>query len=152
MVWTPRVTVAAVVERNGRFLLVEEDDAGRRVVNQPAGHLEAGESLIQAVRRETLEETGWDFEPTALVGLYRWVHPTRGLTFLRACFAGALTARHPDRPLDPDILTTVWLDRAALARRPLRSPMVLRCVDDYLAGRRYPLDLLADLPAETPGP
>lgn len=136
-----------MVEENGRFLVVEEIDAGQRVFNQPAGHLERGENLIEAVIREVREETGREFTPEALVGLYRWVHPRRGLTFLRATFCGR-TGQAPANPaLDPDIIATHWMSRAELAARPdaLRSPLVLRGIDDYLAGRRYPLSLLADV-------
>ncbi|MCG5536641.1 NUDIX hydrolase [Ectothiorhodospira mobilis] len=147
MTWTPRVTVAAIVEREGRFLLVEERADGRRVLNQPAGHLEEGESLLQATVRETLEETGRAFTPQSLVGLYRWRHPQSGLTFLRVAIAGEVGERVPGSCLDPDILETHWLPREHLAREPagLRSPLVLRCIDDYLAGRHHPLDLLVDL-------
>ncbi|WP_018952426.1 NUDIX hydrolase [Thioalkalivibrio sulfidiphilus] len=146
--WTPRATVAAVVERDGRFLMVEEQVDGGLRLNQPAGHLEDGESLLQAVIRETLEETAWHFRPEALVGIYRWRHPG-GETFLRFAFAGAVHDQDGTRTLDPDILRTLWLDRDTLVteRARLRSPLVLRCVDDYLAGRRYPLALLQDLPS-----
>ncbi|MBK1690792.1 NUDIX hydrolase [Ectothiorhodospira mobilis] len=157
MTWTPRVTVAAVVERDGRFLLVEEQADGRRVFNQPAGHLEEGESLLQATARETLEETGRVFTPQSLVGIYRWRHPQSGLTFLRVAVAGEVGERVPGSCLDPDILDTHWLSRETLAREPdgLRSPLVLRCIDDYRAGRRHPLELLVDLgpaPGAQPGP
>ena len=147
MVWKPDVTVAAVVEREGRFLCVEERASGRIVVNQPAGHLEDGESFLEAIVRETLEETGWHFTPTAVVGLYLW-RPTHGArSFLRVAFAGELGHHEPERPLDHGILRVRWFDReqiAAPAAR-LRSPLVLRCVDDYLAGARYPLDLIRHL-------
>jgi len=147
MTWKPNVTVACVAEHAGRFLLVEEREAGRAVLNQPAGHLEEGESLLEAVMRETFEETGRTFRPSALVGLYRWVHPGSGLTFLRAAFAGEIGAQDPDARLDPDIVANHWLDREAMLASGLhlRSPLVLYCIDDYLAGRRYPLDLLSDL-------
>jgi ADP-ribose pyrophosphatase YjhB (NUDIX family) len=148
MIWKPNVTVAAVVERQGRFLIVEEDADGKRVYNQPAGHLDEGESLIKAVTRETLEETAWHFEPTALVGVYRWKNTHTGITYLRVCFTGACHDEEAGRSLDEGIVQAVWLSRdelTALGSR-LRSPLVLRCVDDYLAGRRYPLDLLVDMP------
>lgn len=147
MVWAPHVTVAAVAERDGRFLLVEEHRGGRDVLNQPAGHLEPGESLLQAVVRETLEETAWEFVPHGLVGLYRWVHPDNGETFLRATFHGELTRWHSQRELDPDISRTLWLDAGELAAAAsrLRSPLVLTAVQDYLAGCRYPLALLREL-------
>ena len=147
MIWTPRVTVAAVVERDGRFLMVEEQTRDGLVLNQPAGHLEDGESLLDAVRREVLEETARPFEPSAVTGLYRWRHPGSGDTYLRVCFTGEVGDELPGRPLDADIERTLWLDHAALTADPrrLRSPLVMRCIDDCRAGRRHPLDLLADL-------
>ncbi|MDX1252809.1 MAG: NUDIX hydrolase [Gammaproteobacteria bacterium] len=144
--WKPHVTVAAVIEREGRFLMVEEESEGRIVYNQPAGHLDEGEGLITAAIRETLEETAWRFEPSALVGLYRWRHP-QGKTYLRACFSGACHGHDPSRTLDTGILRAVWLTRDELLANPahLRSPLVMRCVDDYLAGKRYPLEIIGDL-------
>lgn len=146
-VWKPRVTVAAIIEENGRFLMVEEQDAGQRVFNQPAGHLESGESLTDAVIREVREETARLFTPEALVGLYRWIHPQKGLTFLRTTFCGRVTERNSDAELDPDIIDTRWMSRDELTarRESLRSPLVLRSIDDYLAGQRYPLSLLIDV-------
>jgi 8-oxo-dGTP pyrophosphatase MutT (NUDIX family) len=149
MVWKPDVTVAAVIERDGRYLLVEERIRGRLVLNQPAGHLEDGEGLVDAVIRETLEETAWQFTPEALLGIYQWRSP-RGHTTLRFAFTGSVQAYDPDRPLDPPIVTTHWLEREEIAQRSarLRTPLVLRCIEDYLAGRRLPLDALtADLTA-----
>jgi 8-oxo-dGTP pyrophosphatase MutT (NUDIX family) len=149
MVWTPRVTVAAVVERDARFLVVEERVDDRIVINQPAGHLEEGEDLPDAVRREVLEETGWRFEPSAIIGiyLYRRPHPVR--TYLRVCFAGRVSSHEPGRPLDPEIVRVAWHTRAEIAARQgeLRSPMVLRAIDDYLDGFRYPLELLVAIRA-----
>lgn len=147
MIWAPRVTVAAIAEREGRFLLVEEYTNDGIRLNQPAGHLEQGESLIQAVIRETQEETAWTFEPRALVGVYRWQAYAGGPTYLRFCFSGICTHHNPSRPLDTGIRCLHWLDRDAMqaALAKLRSPLVMRCVDDYLAGKRYPLDLLCDL-------
>ena len=143
----PDVTVAAVVERGGRFLFVEERARGRIVINQPAGHLEDGESLVDAVVRETLEETGWQLRPEALVGIYQWRNPADGRSFLRIAFTGSVLHHEPARPLDEPILRTLWMDRTELqaASGRLRSPMVTRCVEDYLAGRRYPLDTLSHL-------
>ena len=144
MAWKPDVTVAAVVERDGQFLFVEERSGGRVVLNQPAGHLDRGESLHEAVARETLEETGWTFVPQQVVGIYLWQAENSPRTFLRVAFCGLLQGHDPSRPLDHGILRTRWLDRsqlAALAARH-RSPLVARCVDDYLAGTRYPLELL----------
>jgi ADP-ribose pyrophosphatase YjhB (NUDIX family) len=147
MVWKPNVTVAAVVEREGRFLLVEEEVGGTLVLNQPAGHLERGETLLDAAVRETLEETAWHFRPQALLGIYRWPHPEKDTTFLRFAFTGALLDHEPDRTLDDGIVRTVWLDREELRRRREhhRSPQVMACVDDYLAGRRFPLECLREL-------
>ncbi|MDT8385006.1 MAG: NUDIX hydrolase [Gammaproteobacteria bacterium] len=145
MRWTPRVTVAAIIEDQGRFLVVEERHADKTVVNQPAGQLEAGESLQEAVIRETLEETAWQFLPEAITGIYRWVHPENGLTFLRVCYSGSASGHDPDRVLDEGILGAHWLSREELLKQSLRSPMVLRCIDDYLAGYRYPLSLCDDV-------
>jgi 8-oxo-dGTP pyrophosphatase MutT (NUDIX family) len=147
MVWKPDVTVAAVVERDGQFLFVEERAGGRVVLNQPAGHLEHGETLQQAVARETLEETGWTFMPQQLVGIYLWQPEHNAKTFLRVAFSGRLGGHDPARPLDHGILRTRWLDRAQLASLQARhrSPLVARCVDDYDSGIRYPLELLTHL-------
>lgn len=145
MPWTPAITVAAVAHREGRFLVVEEEVDGAVVFNQPAGHLETGESLAEAVVREVLEETGWDFEPDCLVGVYLYPRPRPLTSYLRFCFAGACTAHHPERPLDHGIIRAPWMTRAELAAEAgrLRSPLVLHCVDDFLAGRRYPMDLVS---------
>jgi 8-oxo-dGTP pyrophosphatase MutT (NUDIX family) len=147
MTYRPVVTVAAVAEQQGRFLLVEEHIGGRLLLNQPAGHLEEGESPESAVAREALEESGWHFEPTALVGIYLWRHAPTRVTYLRLAFAGELRTHDPARPLDDGVVRTVWLDRNGLAEAGvrLRSPLVLRCVDDWLAGRRHPLTLLHTL-------
>ncbi len=143
------MTVAAVVERDGRFLLIEEADTyegGRRVYNQPAGHWEPGETLVEACVRETLEESAHRFTPTALVGIYHWRHPSSGTDYLRLAFCGKCDGEVAGRALDPAILGTAWLTaeelRAAGPARQ-RSPLVLRCIEDFLAGRRYPLDLLS---------
>lgn len=147
MRWTPHVTVAAVAERHGTLLLVEEAIQGRLVLNQPAGHWEDGESLIEAVQREVLEETGYEFDPQALVGIYRWDVPNRDLTYLRFVFAGLVGDAPVRGTLDRNILRALWLSpEEILAERPrLRSPMVLRSVDDYLAGRRFPLEILNEV-------
>lgn len=143
--WKPHVTVAAVIEEGGRYLLVEEETADGLRLNNPAGHLEPGESPIEAVVREALEETGRAFEPTHLLGIYlsRMLHPERceDLTFLRLAFIGQAGERIAGRTLDAGILRTVWLTPAqVLARRhELRSPLVLRCLDDHRAGQRLPL-------------
>ncbi len=147
MVWKPDVTVAAVVERDGQFLFVEERASGRVVLNQPAGHLEHGESLPAAVARETLEETGWTFVPQEIVGVYLWQPEHTAKTFLRVAFSGRLQGHDPSRPLDHGIVRTRWLDREQLQTLQARhrSPLVARCVDDYLTGVRYPLQLLTHL-------
>lgn len=147
MPFRPDVTVAAIVEREGRFLVVEERAARRIVVNQPAGHLEQGEDLVEAVIRETLEETACRFFPEAVTGLYLWRHPVIDKTFLRIAFCGSVEGPDPARRLDRCILRTAWMTRSQLAERPgrLRSPLVLRCIDDYLAGRRHPLSLLSSV-------
>ena len=144
MIWKPNVTVAAVVERSGAFLLVEEETDQGLMFNQPAGHLERGESLLAAVTRETLEESGWDFTPEHLVGIYQWRNSERDLTYLRFAFAGHLGRHHDDVSLDTGIVRAVWMTleeiRASQARH--RSLLVVKCVEDYLAGQRMPLDIL----------
>ena len=145
--WRPSVTVAAVIERGGRYLLVEEDIDGRRVLNQPAGHLDPGESLVAACRREVLEETAHRFAPRALVGVYRWRYAPKDVTFLRFCFCGDIEGVEEGRALDRGIVAARWLSPDELAKeRPRhRSPLVERCVRDFVAGRRFPLDIF---PAE----
>ena len=149
MVWRPNVTVAAIVERDAQFLIVEERAEHGCVLNQPAGHLESGESLIDALVRETLEETGWHVAPTALIGIYRYRPAPASLTYLRFCFSADCTHHEPMRVLDNGIIAIHWLSAAQLRtqRERLRSPMVLRCIDDYLDGRRYPLNMLSDIEA-----
>jgi len=151
-VWKPSVTVAAVVERDGRFLLVEEETSDGIRINQPAGHLDPNESLLHAVTRETLEETAHDFVPTAMVGMYmsRYVSSRTGLevTYLRFAFTGEIGAVH-DRPLDYGILRALWMtyDELLACSETHRSPLVLQCVDDYLAGKRAPLSLIYTHPS-----
>jgi len=145
MTWKPSVTVAAVMEREGRFLLVEEEDGGDLVYNQPAGHWEHGETLVEACEREVMEETAHRFEPAHLVGIYRWSPPGGQVTYLRFAFCGETLGVELERPPDEGILRAVWLapeEIQALAPRH-RSPLVWRCIEDYLAGRRYPLELIA---------
>lgn len=144
MIWTPRTTVAAVIEHENRFLIVEEEIGGKMQLNQPAGHLESGESLIDAVIRETQEETAWQFRPTALVGIYRWQHPVKNDTYMRFCFTGNAIQFDPEQALDDDIHQAFWLNQKQMMKRQaeFRSPLVLDCFNDYLAGHRYPLDLL----------
>lgn len=144
MRWKPNVTVAAVIEQAGRFLLVEEASGGELKLNQPAGHLERGESLTAAVAREAVEETAHEFAPEALVGIYHWQAPEQDITYLRFAFCGAPGTHHEKRALDKGIVRTVWMtrDEIAASRERHRSPYVLACVDDYLAGRRIPLNLV----------
>jgi 8-oxo-dGTP pyrophosphatase MutT (NUDIX family) len=151
-VWKPSVTVAAIIERAGRFLLVEEETSDGIRFNQPAGHLDPNESLIEAAARETMEEAAHEFTPTALVGMYmsRYVSSRTGreVTYLRFAFCGEL-GRQFDQPLDEGILRTVWMTREELlaTQEKHRSPLVLRCVDDYLAGRRTPLSFIYTHPS-----
>ena len=147
MLTPPSISVASVVERDGLFLFVEETVKSRLVINQPAGRLEAGESLIHAAVRETLEETGWHIEPQGLVGIYRWTSAREGKAYVRVCFHGQALQHDAQRPLDAGIVRALWMDHATLLRREqeLRTPLVLRCLNDYLAGRRFPLDLLVDI-------
>jgi 8-oxo-dGTP pyrophosphatase MutT (NUDIX family) len=137
----PDITVAALAERHGRFLLVEERIARRLVFNQPAGHVERGETLLEAVARETREETAWRFTSEAFLGAYLWKHPGTGRSSLRFAFIGSVSDHDAQQPLDHGILRTHWLTRAQLLDRQarLRSPLVLRCIDDYLVGQRQPL-------------
>ncbi len=143
-VWKPNVTVAAVVERDGCFLLVEEETSDGLRFNQPAGHLEAKESLVEAVAREALEETAHPFRPTHLLGIYQWPRPDGKVTYLRFSFAGETGERVAGQALDTGIVRTVWLTREEIiaCRDRHRSPLVLQCVDDYLSGRRLPLELI----------
>ena len=148
-IWKPHVVVAAVIEQDGKFLLVEERTESGILFNQPAGHLEEGESLLDAVRREVFEETAHHFEPEALLGIYRWRHPNRPeRTYLRFAFTGHVTGYDPTAPLDAVILRSVWLSAEEIAalRHRHRSPLLMDCLHDYQAGRRFPLELLTDYP------
>ncbi|WP_442684406.1 NUDIX hydrolase [Stenotrophomonas sp. JC08] len=141
--WSPHVTVATVVARDGQLLLVEEERQGRRVLNQPAGHLEPEESLLEAAVRETREETGWDVRLTGFIGTYQW-QAADGTPFLRFAFAAEPVRHHPGQPLDAGILQALWLTPAAIQAEStrLRSPLVWRTVSDWQAGQHYPLSLL----------
>jgi NADH pyrophosphatase NudC (nudix superfamily) len=147
---SPDITVAALAEREGRFLLVEERIARRLVFNQPAGHVERGETLLEAVARETREETAWRFTSEAYLGAYLWRHPGTGRSSLRFAFIGNVTDHDAQQPLDHGILRTHWMTRAQLLEQEsrLRSPLVLRCIDDYLAGQRRPLTQVGHLDIE----
>jgi len=158
--WKPSVTVAAVIERDGRFLLVEEHTAEGLRLNNPAGHLDPGEGPLEGVVRETLEETTHAFTPTALVGVYlsrfqrpgRAGQPDEDITYLRCAYSGELGEALPGRELDTGIVRTLWMTpeeiRANAAR--LRSPLVLRCMEDHLSGQRYPLSLVFTDPSVSP--
>jgi 8-oxo-dGTP pyrophosphatase MutT (NUDIX family) len=144
--WKPSVTVATVIEKEGRFLLVEEHTPEGLRLNNPAGHLDPGESPAQGCARETLEETAWHFTPTALVGIYlsRFQRATEDITYLRFAFCGELGTFDPDRTLDTGIVRALWMTpdevRQSAARH--RSPLVLQCMEDYLKGQRYPMALI----------
>lgn len=143
MRWTPHVTVAAVIEKNKRFLLVEELVDNQHQFNQPAGHWEPNETLSEAIIREVLEETAFDFRPTALVGIYHWLHQSSDTTFLRFAFTGEL-GEQQQRELDEGIIAARWLtyDEIQQCLSQHRSPQVMRCIDDYLSGQRLPLNYL----------
>jgi phosphatase NudJ len=149
--WRPSVTAAAIIERDGRFLMVEEETSDGVRINNPAGHLDPGESPAEACAREALEETAWTFRPTALVGVYlsRSRNSGKDITYVRFGFCGELVSHDPSRRLDQGILRAVWMTaeevRASAARH--RSPLVLTCLEDYLAGKRYPLDAVTTDPS-----
>lgn len=145
MRWTPHATAATIVEQNGRFLLVEEyAGSDELVLNQPAGHIEEGERIIDAARRETLEESGWHVEPEALLGLYIYRSKLNGAIYHRTCYIARAVAEEPNATLDDGIVRALWLTRDEVAARQhqLRSELVLRCIDDYLAGTRYPMSYI----------
>ena len=145
--WTPDVTVAAVCEQDGRFLLVEERSKSTQqiVFNQPAGHIEQGESIIEAVKRETLEETQRHFTPKSLLGFYR-LQAQNGKTYLRYTFFGDVSDIDHTQTLDSDIIRTHWLSLEQIkSHKSLRSPLVATCIDDYLAGNHYPLEILREI-------
>ncbi len=148
MIWKPHATVAAIIERDNKFLMVEELIHGERLFNQPAGHLDPDESLIDAVIRETQEESAWQFIPEAVTGIYLWKHPENGETFLRVAICGSCSNHDEQQPLDEGIIEATWKSRDELMQdsHKLRSPMVLNCIDDYLAGKRYPLNMLINVP------
>ncbi len=144
MVWKPHVTVAAVIEREGKFLLVEEQTSSGLQFNQPAGHLEESESLVDAVKREVLEETGWQFEPDALMSIQLWRRSQKSTTFLRYCFTGQCHSYDSALPLDEGIVAIHWLTSQEIQsqKNRLRSPLVMIAVDEYISGQRYPLAML----------
>ena len=149
MIWTPHATVATIVEQNGKYLLVEEVVEGTPVLNQPAGHIEEHESIQAAAIRETLEETGWHVKLTDLVGIYNYLAPN-GVTYYRFSFAAEAVQQVPGAQLDYGIIGPVWLslDELQARRSQWRSPLVRRCIEDFAAGKRYPLDLIYEHPIE----
>lgn len=142
--WKPNVTVAAVIERDGRFLLVEEETSEGLRFNQPAGHLEEGESLLDAAVREALEETAHRFVPEYLVGVYQWTRPQGDITYLRFAYGGRVEGVEDGRALDEGIVRAVWmtLDEVRATADRHRSPLILQCIEDWLAGLRYPLSVV----------
>jgi len=145
--WMPHATVAAIVENDGKFLLVEEMTERGNRFNQPAGHLEDNETLIEAVIRETLEETAYTFEPTSLLGVYHWKHEHNDTTYLRFAYIGSVSNHQPNLALDDGIIRAVWMtiDEIRSKAKLMRSPQVLTCIEDYLNGRHYPLELVKHL-------
>jgi ADP-ribose pyrophosphatase YjhB (NUDIX family) len=147
MIWKPHVTVAAVIERDGHFLMVEEHTPNGIAFNQPAGHLEDGETLLDAVKREVLEETAWQFEPQALIAVQQWRRTPEFPTFMRFCFSGEVHSHQPEQALDEGIIAAHWLTAHEVFHqgRQLRSPLVQQSLEAYLQGDRYPLSLLQSL-------
>jgi len=147
MIWTPHLTVAAVIEQDGKFLMVEERDGDRTVYNQPAGHVENEETIYDAVIREVKEETAWDFLPQHIVGIYKWRKPDKDITFVRVCFAGEVSQHDPDQALDDGILAATWLSHkelTAMDTQRMRSPLVQQCINDYNGNKKYPLDMITE--------
>jgi 8-oxo-dGTP pyrophosphatase MutT (NUDIX family) len=146
-IWKPNTTVAAIVEQNGKFLLVEEKTNRGNRFNQPAGHLEDGETLIQAVIRETMEESAYDFAPETLLGIYHWKHPHNDTTYLRFAFIGKVGMHYPMQELDDGIIRAVWMNVDEIREKAdlMRSPQVLTCIEDYIVGKRFPLEVVTNL-------
>ncbi len=153
MIWKPHATVAAIIERDNKFLMVEEMIHSEKLFNQPAGHLDPDETLIDAVIRETREETAWLFTPEYITGIYQWKQPGTSTnhhkTFLRVAFCGTCSDFDGTQELDDGIIQATWKTRDELIgdKSKLRSPMIINCIDDYLAGKRYPLELLTHVPS-----
>jgi 8-oxo-dGTP pyrophosphatase MutT (NUDIX family) len=147
MIWKPNTTVAAIVEQDGKFLLVEEETASGMRLNQPAGHLEDGETLLQAVVRETCEETAYNFTPESLLGVYHWRHSRKDLTYLRFAFIGKVSGHNPAQKLDDGIIRAIWMspDEIRANTGIHRSPQVLACIEHYLAGQHFPLSVISHL-------
>jgi len=146
-IWKPHVTVAAVVERDNKFLMVEEISDGARAFNQPAGHLEPDEDLVSAMLRETLEESAWIVEPESFIGVYHWLSPANNITYLRFAFSAKPVEHQPQRALDTGIIAAHWMEiDAILEQRALhRGPQVMQCIEDYLHGQRFPLSAVKEL-------
>jgi 8-oxo-dGTP pyrophosphatase MutT (NUDIX family) len=144
MTWAPHVTVATIIERDNRFLMVYEEADGKTVYNQPAGHLDSDETLHQAAIRETLEETGWAIQLTGVVGVNLYTAPSNGVTYLRTTFIGEALHHDAQRKLDTGIIEAVWLTYEELVARKahLRSPMTLKIIEDYRNGRIFPLSVI----------
>ena len=146
-IWKPNTTVAAIIERDNKFLLVEEITERGNRFNQPAGHLEDDETLVQAVIRETMEEAAYEFTPEFLLGVYQWKHTLNDTTYLRFAFIGKAGVHYPMQELDEGIVQAVWMDIDEIRDKAnlMRSPQVLTCIEDYLAGKRYPLEVITNL-------
>ena len=146
-IWKPNTTVAAIIERDNKFLLVEEITERGNRFNQPAGHLEDGETLVQAVIRETMEEAAYEFTPEFLLGVYQWKHTLNDTTYLRFAFIGKAGVHYPMQELDEGIVQAVWMDIDEIRDKAnlMRSPQILSCIEDYLAGKRYPLEVITNL-------
>lgn len=150
MIWRPDLAAAAIVQQGNRFLIVEERIRSSLLFNQPAGHVDDGESIVDAAVRETLEETAWHFVPRALLGIYLWRNPENGHSILRVAISGEVTGHEAGRVLDKPVVAAHWMEREQLLAQPdrLRSPLVMRCIDDYLAGHRHELSALSYLSAQ----
>lgn len=144
MTWAPHVTVATIIERDNRFLMVYEESDGKKVYNQPAGHLDPNETLQEAAIRETLEETGWNVQLTGVVGVNLYTAPSNSITYFRTTFVAEALTHDANRKLDTGIIEAVWLTYEQLLERKdeLRSPMTLQIIEDYRAGRRFPLNVV----------
>ncbi|MCG8672455.1 MAG: NUDIX hydrolase [Pseudomonadales bacterium] len=151
MTWKPNATVATIVEKNGKFLVVEEYSENQLVINQPAGHIEHGEGVLDAAIRETLEETGYRVEPQAFIGFYTYTAPHNQTTYYRFCFSASIVEQLENPEIDPDIENVVWysLEELKAQTHRHRSPLLMRCLEDYLDGRRYPLELIYEHPVES---
>jgi len=153
--WKPNVTVAAVIEKDGRILLIEEETADGLKLNNPAGHLDPGETPAEGCAREAMEESAYEFKATSLVGIYisrfTRVRDNEDITYLRFAFAGEVGAHHPDRPLDDGIVRAIWMtpDEIRACPERHRSPLLLRCLEDFLAGQRFPLSAVYSDPSVT---